>query len=128
MSNDNAPDDGEHSTPAGDGFNEQPWHVLVGIRATSDPATPSNMTQGLLIALAATPEVMVDSKAGPVPDKANEAVHFAQWFDRNKAHLVALWRTEYTQYMNLRMLTERGIPGLRVVQQPLVNPDGSALQ
>lgn len=94
-----------------DGFNDQPWQVLVGIRGTPDPKNPSNMTEGLLFGMAATPEAMTDGR----PDKTMEAVHFAQWFDRNKEHIAALWRTEYVQYMNLRRLSERGIPGLRVV-------------
>ena len=111
MGNDDTNDASPDQAPD---FNTIPWHVLIGIRGASDPANPSNMTEGLLFGMACTPEAMVDTKQGSSPDKTREAVHFAQWFDRNKEHLVALWRTEYSQYMNLRMMTERGVPGLRI--------------
>lgn len=110
-------------------FNDTPWHVLIGIRPTTDPASPSDMREGLLMQMAGAAESM-----GPDgrPDKTNEAVHFAQWFDRNKGALVQLWRTEYVQYMNLRKLSERGLPGLRIVgaeEVPgLVAADGKPLQ
>ena len=105
-------------------FNATPWQILIGVMAASDPANPSNMTEGLMIDMVAADSVMQNTPQGPRPDKTNEAVHFAQWFNQNKQHLVALWRTEYVQYMNLRMLT---------MNQPkspiqLVGADGSKLQ
>lgn len=126
---DNTPAQPEAPAP----FQDQPWQVLIGLRATTDPATPSDMSSGLLFGMTATADVMEQTAAGLRPDRTNEAVHFAQWFDRNKEHIVALWRTEYAQYMNLRMATRRGVPGLRVVgadelPQPLVGADGKALQ
>ncbi len=130
MSNDTEDAGQNDEQPAS--FHAQPWQVLIGIRSASDPANPSNMTEGLIIDMVASAEVMQDSAQGPRPDKTVEAVHFAQWFNQNKAHLVALWRTEYVQYMNLRRLSERGVPGLRVVganEVPgLVGADGSKLQ
>ena len=124
--------DTENTTPpaandAPQDFNSQPWQVLIGIRATSDPANPSDMTQGLFIDMAVAAEVMQDSPHGPRPDKTNQAVHFAQWFNRNKAHLAALWRTEYTQYMNLRLVAI----GKKASEGPalkLVDPRGGVLQ
>lgn len=104
-------------------FNSQPWHVLIGIRPASDPANPSDMRGGLLIQMAGAAESM---DAQGRPDKTNEAVHFAQWFDRNKEHLVALWRIEYVQYMNLRQLTSRPKPGEPQIQ--IVAANGERLQ
>lgn len=125
MSNDTTPpqDQATGQQPAPLDFNATAWHVLVGIRDTSDPANPSDLTSGLMFGMACTPEVMEDSPQGPRPDKTNEAVHFAQWLDSNKEHLVALWRTEYAQYMNLRLLTMRREPGLK-----LVSASGEKLQ
>lgn len=124
MSNDTPTPQDEQ--PAAPDFNAIPWQVLIGIRATTDPSRPHQHIAGLEVQMAAAADVMVDTPAGRRPDKTIESVHFAQWFDRNKEHLVALWRTEYTQYMNLRRLTERekpAIPGLKIVA-----PDGSSLQ
>lgn len=121
----------EPTQAANDGpdFNTQRWHVLIGIRPATDPTNPSDMREGLLIQLAGAAESM---DAQGRPDKTNEAVHFAQWLDRNKDALVQLWRTEYVQYMNLRKLSERGVPGLRVVgadEAPgILGSDGSKLQ
>jgi hypothetical protein len=121
MSDDNtqAPGAANDDEPAGGAeFNKVPWHVLIGLRVATNPANPSDMTPGLVYGMAAGGEVIVDTPAGPRPDKTNEAVHFAQWFERNFTHLHALWHTEYTQYMNLRRLSERdkpAVPGLRIV-------------
>lgn len=127
MSNDTTPAQDQDSAPA-DGFNDQPWQVLIGIRGTPDPKNPGNMTEGLLFGMACTPDGMVEGPTGLRPDKTLEAVHFAQWLDRNKGAIVSLWRTEYVQYMNLKRLSDRGVPGLRVVgadEMPQGLVDGS---
>jgi hypothetical protein len=129
MSNDTPANDEPQAAPD---FNAESWTVLIGVRTATDPRQPGDMTPGLLFGMAATPEAMEQSKFGPRPDRSNEAVHFAQWLDEHKQHLVALWRPTYTQYMSLRVLSERGIPGLRVVgadeaPKGLLGADGTPL-
>jgi hypothetical protein len=136
MSNDtpDTPDNADAARAQAEDFTSTPWTVMVGIRQTPDPANPGNLVEGLMFGMVVSDAAaMVSTPHGMRPDTTNEAIHFARWFDQHKQFIVGLWRENYVQYMNLKRLSERGLPGLRIVgadeqPAPIVGADGKALQ
>jgi hypothetical protein len=102
--------------PEEKGFEETAWHTMIGIQ------TPPGLTGAgtLHIRAVVTPTAIIPGPGDTQePDKTIPAVHFTQWFERNKGHLVAMWEVEYAQYMNLRRMSlplqEPGPPALALV-------------
>jgi hypothetical protein len=111
MNQDNTPEQ-----PAGPrDFNAEPWQVIIGLRSDSEG-------ERVITGMAVTPEAVMppDNR----PDKRIPAVYFAQWLDRNMEQLQHMAGVEYTQYMNLRRLTEK--PG-HPPSLALVDPSGQRL-
>lgn len=105
--------------PKGEGprdFNAEPWQVLIGLRVEGDR---------IITAMAATPEVIMPTRAGDRPDKRNAAVFFAQWLERNMEGLQKMVMTEYAQYMNILRLTSASTN--KPPELGLVDPEGKRL-
>lgn len=97
-------------------FTEEPWQVLIGLRTEG---------QRVITGMCADPAVMVDGPGGrPRPDKTNPAVYFSLWLERHLPGLQKMCEAEYSQYMNLRMLTSKAkTPPVL----PLVDTEGQRL-
>lgn len=117
----------EPETPAGNGFQDLPWVVLLGLRQRKPGEAAAGtlvLPQGLAYGMSADPTVYLPTPQGPQPDKTVPAVHFGLWLDRNLPYLIAMWEQQYVQYMNLRM---RSQPVGRPPELALVDTRGERL-